>query len=994
MLRRLRLFLALLIVGAYLLAMGSAAYAQTFPPLVGVVADLTGNLNVSTINNAADLLKYLGIKPLAALLQTRTGDDSDLFARKVAENYGLANVSDQTVDPDLLAIVVTLSPRQITVLWGDDLNSIMADPPDGQGLGTSLRTGNMQPKLAAGDYTGAFVDTFTTAATKIDLFRNPPTPAPTATPQPSVITNIDTSGLGMALLWALGIIIVLGLIAVLGPIIWRAWRRAQEAAARKRTLQDQLLQARNVAADMITDLDFPADPNEQLQYRFLALALGNERPDELAKLQASYHAMYDRVSAALANYNAANEAKYTTEEELTAGIAQYQSVQTEINAAATFLKEIAERSRQVENQVATAPGEVEEAKKALAAVTNSLERLAAAAPDLYKPDPNKATARISALISQALQALAARPAHPLAAYDAATSAHELSDRISASIQHIATSYNALAGFRSAVAEYRKNGYKLARSGDHSASLLSLLARAAKGLEESGDSAVFDNIMKSTDEGLGKARSTVDALVALHKSNEQALSALQKAGEELKDYIRQGAQAFDQVDEYAESSWVDIKGNGTEAQKAANSAQELWQQASDLNALTPGGEQDFEKAADLAAQADSFIKKARDLVTAILERLKNIEESKRTASTEIDTAQHDIEAGQTFVAQYDKDITPRPSDMLKEAASLLSEAKAESAKDKPDWIAVVRQARSANDTADKALADARSQEEAMQAFRLKVNTTGQQAIAALSRAANFATVHRTDLDPALFRDLQATQANLEQIQANIQQIGSSGLEDLALAQALNQLATQLGTAQAEADKVYGAAQQQFQAMENLRSQAYATLHEASQAIEQANFYMNMHGSEVSHRAKELLRQAQDALPQWRDGAGVDEIHSIMDAARNAQSLAQQANQEAHGDVVQYKTEQEAEEEERRRRDYGGGGFIGWGWGGGGGGHHRGGGGWSWGGGGGGSSGGGSSWGGGGSSSGGFGHGGSSSGGFGGGHSSGGSWGGGGSSSGGW
>ena len=68
-------------------------------------------------------------------------------------------------------------------------------------------------------------------------------------------------------------------------------------------------------------------------------------------------------------------------------------------------------------------------------------------------------------------------------------------------------------------------------------------------------------------------------------HEKALADLQSAGEQVKAYIQQGAQTFDQVDQYAESSWHDIKGNGTEAQKAADRAHALWQQATALNALT-------------------------------------------------------------------------------------------------------------------------------------------------------------------------------------------------------------------------------------------------------------------------------------------------------------------------------------------------------------------------------------------------------------------------
>ena len=960
----------------------------------------------------------LGVKPLAVLMRNRIGNDDDAFARIVAENYGYINGG--VVDPDLFAIVVSLNQRGLTLLYGDNLKPILEDSSGGETQGTRIRN-KVGPLLAAGvsasargnqaeasqKLTEAFNIGLTEAATVIDLYRNPPTPTPrptpepVATPQPPI--NIDTSGLGTALLWVVGIIVALGLLAVAGPVGWRAWRRAQESAARRRALQEQLVQARNVAADMITDLDFPADPAEQLQYRFLALVLGNERPEELAQLQGRYREMYDRVSGALARYNAANGAKYTTEEEITAGIGQYQGIQSEINLAATFLKEMAERSRQVEGQIASAPGEVEEAKKALAAATGSLERLAAAAPDLYKADPEKAIAQGNRLLNQAQEALGSEPARPLGAYDAATSARGFADRILSSVQRIGTAYSALGDFRGMVEGHRKQGYRLPRSNDHDSGLLTLLSRAVEGLDGDGGPALFENLMRSVDEGLGKARATVDTLVGQHRSNEQALAHLQKAGEELKEYIAEGARAFDKVDEYAESSWADIRGNGTEAQKAANRAEGLWEEATALNALQPDGAQDFERAAELVDEAGDSIRKSRDLVTAILERLKNIEESKRTAGAEIEAAGRDIEAGQSFVAQHDRDITPKPSDMLKEAARLLAGAKEEARKEKPDWIDVARQARAANDTADKALADARSQQEAMQALMRKVDTSRQQAEAAFSRAANFASVHRGDLGPELFKALEMARADFEKARARAKQVGSSGLEDVALGRALGEVAGQLGAAQGEADRVYGAAQEQFQSMENLRGQAHAAIRGARSVIEQANLYANMYDGEVGYEAKNLLRQARNTLPEWRDGASADELRSTLAAANRAQALAEQAYRHARDDVEEYEAAQEAEEEERRRQEWreseGGilGGLL---IGGSSGDSGSSGGGWSWGSGSsGGSSGGGSSWGSGGSgsggsSSGGFGGGGSSSGSFGGGGSSSGSWGKGGSSSGGW
>ena len=87
---------------------------------------------------------------------------------------------------------------------------------------------------------------------------------------------------------------------------------------------------------MITALDFPADPHEQIQYRFLALALENERPDQFAALTAQYNQMYKRVADALARFNDLNNATPATEPDISNAIAGYQYVQSEIKDAVSL----------------------------------------------------------------------------------------------------------------------------------------------------------------------------------------------------------------------------------------------------------------------------------------------------------------------------------------------------------------------------------------------------------------------------------------------------------------------------------------------------------------------------------------------------------------------------------------------------------------------------------------------------------------------------------
>ncbi|HYP42243.1 MAG TPA: TPM domain-containing protein, partial [Chloroflexia bacterium] len=687
-----------------------AASAQAWPELDGVVSDDTGRLSseqINQVNEAAAELERLGIQPLAVLSQNLKGlPDSEELAYAAAAQYGFGGANRQ-LDADVFAIVVVLNPREITILSGDSVAPIMSQVRDGRAVDDQIRADYIIPQLSSGDFAAAFSEGFRQAAREADLFQNPPTPTTAPTPAPAVVTNIDTSGLGSALLWCVGIVALLGVVGVGGPVLFRQWKRAQEAAARKRALQDQLVQARNVAADMITDLDFPADPAEQIQYRFLALALERERPAQLADITKRYKEVYGRVSDALELYNTLNQAKPATEQELTAAITQYQSVQATIQEASAFLQQLAEMSKQVEGQVSAAPGEADAAKKALAAATDSLAQLAAAAPDLYAPSTQRALKPVADRVAEAESALAAQPPLSLKAYDAATTASASIAQLLALIGSLAQAYHALRQQRARLVAARSGAFKLPGSDKTFAHALDVLSDAARHLEASEWEKAGETLKQGV-EAVEQAGSEVDAAVSLQKANVEALAALKAAGEEVKTFIEQGAAAFDKVDEYAESSWQDIKGNGTEAQKAADKAFNLWQEASRLNELSAEGPQDFEGARRLIEEANASIVRVRELITAILDRLKHLQESQRTAQAEISAAEQDLALGRSFVKQHDPDIGPAPDRLLADAAGLISQAKEERSKGKPDWIKVVALARQANDLADRALAGARSE----------------------------------------------------------------------------------------------------------------------------------------------------------------------------------------------------------------------------------------------------------------------------------------------
>ncbi|MDQ3930416.1 MAG: TPM domain-containing protein, partial [Chloroflexota bacterium] len=185
-----------------------AASAQTWPTLDGVVSNDTDRLSseqIGQVNEAAAELQQFGIQPLAVLSNDLKGQpNSESLAYAAAAQYGFGG-PDRQLDANVFAIVVVLNPQQITLLSGDSVAPIMGQVREGRAVDDQIRADYIIPKLSAGEFGDAFSEGFRQAAREAGLFQNPPTPTTPPTPAPPVVTNVDTSGLGSALLWCVGL---------------------------------------------------------------------------------------------------------------------------------------------------------------------------------------------------------------------------------------------------------------------------------------------------------------------------------------------------------------------------------------------------------------------------------------------------------------------------------------------------------------------------------------------------------------------------------------------------------------------------------------------------------------------------------------------------------------------------------------------------------------------------------------------------------------------
>ncbi|NJM08649.1 hypothetical protein HC891_24365, partial [Candidatus Gracilibacteria bacterium] len=347
------------------------------------------------------------------------------------------------------------------------------------------------------------------------------------------------------------------------------------------------------------------------------------------------------------------------------------------------------------------------------------------------------------------------------------------------------------------------------------------------------------------------------LPQLVRQNDERIAALGPLGEELKAYIAQGRVAFDAVDEYAESTWSDIRGNGSEAQAAAERAYEHWQQAQQQNTMD---EQEFPAAKGNLDAAENETAYARQLIDTIVQRLHDLETARSTARAEIEAAQSDIARGWAFVRANDADVGRVPEQKLQQAEQAFAAAQAEMQQGKPNWLTVVEQAQAANALADEALVGARSEAEIIEKLRKQVANVQQLATAEVKKIVSFVGLHEADIKPPSRQQIQLVQKQTQEAFGLIQQ--SEASEDERRRAALEKAFAAYQALQKLASQVYAQAYADFQELEQLRTTVNSELARTRSAIESAEQMLTMNRSMLprSSRAEQRLRATRRSFDQ--------------------------------------------------------------------------------------------------------------------------------------
>lgn len=178
-----------------------------------------------------------------------------------------------------------------------------------------------------------------------------------------------------------------------------------------------------------------------------------------------------------------------------------------------------------------------------------------------------------------------------------------------------------------------------------------------------------------------------------------------------------------------------------------------------------------------------------------------------------------------------------------------------------------------------------------------------AQADIDKAERFMQQYDSDVDDDLENDLRNARDTLEAAKREFNQDKPDYLQVVKLALDANH----------HADSIFEKASSEHEAAERLRRQAASMLTQSKASYSQAKEYIEDHSSDVRSGAEDLLESAKSQLTKAQ---AANDPATVLAAARQADSDATQAYEEARRNVNDAEEEREAE---RNRNNYGGGGF---------------------------------------------------------------------------
>jgi hypothetical protein len=874
--------------------------AQNYPPRIGPVASDSARLNAAAIDRAADALGDLGVDALALYIEAPLGatlDDAERYFEGALARYGLA--------PDQSYLIVFVGTAELTadgvrplfIEVGARLEARLGDP----GFVDVLRAGVVTPRLVAGDPTGAFVAAFEAVFEAL-------APQSSGEPQPRVPTQPLPEPEGARFAWEL----VLILLVAIGAALWWRGRRARGSAPDD---GDALQQVQGELSQLLIDLSgggtsgasaLPAAPEHQTDFVLIRDLLRGTDPEQMADLEVRYRQESERLVGVEAGFEVLRAGG-----DVGAGrLDRARSLLAEAEAVRAFAAELSTLWGELRQEAGTVPDRLERVRSRSAALRAALvHRFPGVA------DPEAVLSRLAELATRVSDEA---DGGGLEAAETVTEAEAEADRLERALADLTEAHEGLTDLDEDLVSWSAQGFATAAWARRREAELRRVEGAVAGLGDPSSSARSEVV--AAVEGAAALTTELETEVALQRRNGVRIEELMKRGASISDLIERGAVAFDAVDDFSEANWRDIRGNGSEAQAAAERAETLVERAAELNALAVEGaaegdeRQDVSSAAAALDDAERELDQVEALVAAIMERLSALREAQATARRHLEAVEADLEAQRAQLAdpEVDRVVGEEPAAALAEGERLAAEARAALAAEQPDWLVAMAAIQRADRAVDSALAAQRQEREAMERLQLRLVSERDEAQAARSRSEHFVRVHAADLSPdTVALGSEALQA-FERASALAAR--SDVAEEGALALLLQEAATAFDGAQAAADRAYAAAEVEFVSAEELRREAAAVAAEVESDLDSLGAYLRRHGlgGDLLRLVGDLGRSVPSAsgVGGARLGAVAGELASLRSELVRVRSEAER--QVERRESALRRERRERVERERRRR----------------------------------------------------------------------------------
>jgi hypothetical protein len=468
----------------------------------------------------------------------------------------------------------------------------------------------------------------------------------------------------------------------------------------------------------------------------------------------------------------------------------------------------------------------------------------------------------------------------------AKAASEICLQISQCAERFAAIAAAVVAERAAGEVVLTQGYRLDLAHQALDASEAALAAAAEALQSRSGAAAALPHLDSAAAHLERGVASGSGAPALRELNTRRLAEIEAQGKAASGRIAEGRTAFDRVDDFAESSWSDIRGNGSEAQAAANRAGEHWELAQAANTMEA---QDFVAAREHLDAAASELAFVDRLIEAVMTRLHDLEVARDAAKGLLEEAERSLNAALGFVRGHDADVGQVPEAQLREAAAELVVAQQEAAQPRPNWLRLASAATAADRLADTALVGARDEAANMAKLRQQVDKLRPLASAEVNKIARFVNVHGADIRAETTTAVRALVERFEQAQG-LDRKAAELVEDQRRT-ALEQAMGAYSAVQKESEGVYEQAYADVQRLEQLRTELNRALSDARSTIQDGESLARQAGRHAPAGALRQLRAARASFDQIRLPInGEAELQRMTEVARDLTRTARDAARE--------------------------------------------------------------------------------------------------------